>query len=97
MKTLFLTLVVLAFGLSAFAKKDDKQTLIDSMVKHCKTELAKDPGLTDTTDGEAVWKNLEDKEHAKVKLSKKCDTAHEKYEHKYHKEGTEEEKGEHGT
>lgn len=95
MKTLFLTLVVVAFSLSAFAKKDDKQTLINSMVKNCKAELAKDPALADTSDGEGVWKNLEDKEHAKVKLSKKCDDAHEKYEHKYHKE--DKEAGEHGT
>jgi len=56
MKTIFLSLVVVAFGLSAYAKKDLKQTLTSAMVKNCAAELAKDPALTDTADGEAVWK-----------------------------------------
>ena len=74
----------------AFAK-DEKQVLINNMVKACQSELAKDPALTDTSNGETVWKNLEDKEHAKVKFAKTCHAAHEKYEAKYHKEGENEE------
>jgi hypothetical protein len=86
MKKIILVPLAIALASSfAFAKKDEKQTLISSMTKACKTELAKDPALTDTTDGEAVWKNLEDKEHSSVKLSKACHTAHEKYEDKYHR------------
>jgi hypothetical protein len=92
MKSIALALVVTALSLSAYAKRDDKQTLIDSMAKNCKSELAKTPKLTDLTDGETVWKNLEDKEHSKVALSKDCEAAHEKYEAKYHKE---DEKSEH--
>jgi hypothetical protein len=89
MKVFLAMLIASACSLCAFAKGDgtaDKANLINKMVSACKEELAKDPALTETTDGEMVWKNLEDKEHAKVKLSKNCDKAHEKYEHKYHKE-----------
>ena len=89
MKYVVTILLALSFGTTVFAKKDeaaDKQKLVDGMVKACKADLAKAPALADTTDGETVWKNLEDKEHSNVKISKNCHNAHEKYEHKYHKE-----------
>lgn len=87
MKLLAITLVGCCLSASAFAKgKTDKETLVKNMVSACKAELAKDPALTDTTDAENVWKNLEDKEHSKVKLSRRCHSAHEKYEAKYHKD-----------
>jgi hypothetical protein len=95
MKFVMISIIALAFSASAYAKNDDKQTLINSMVKNCKAELAKDPALKDTKDGETVWRNLEDKENSKMKFSKSCHAAHEKYEHKYHKE--EDEKAEHGA
>lgn len=92
MKKIFSISLVVAFISSiALAKKNDKQAMIGNMAKLCKIELAKDPALGDTTDGEAIWKNLEDKEHAGIKLSKNCGTAHEQYEHKYHKEEANEE------
>lgn len=90
-KQLLVVLVASQFGM-AFAKDGaaDKQKMTDKMVSACKMELAKDPALSDTSDSEMVWKNLEDKEHAKIKLSKNCNMAHEKYEHKFHKEQSEE-------
>lgn len=92
MKRLAISLIGCCLTVSAFAKgKDNKEILIKNMVKACKTELAKDPALADTTDGETVWKNIEDKEHGTVKLSKNCHNAHEKYEAKYHKEESDEE------
>jgi hypothetical protein len=94
MKTFFAVLIALSFSGSAFAKKDsaaEKQKLIDKMVSACKAELAKDPALAETSDGETVWRNLEDKEHANVKFAKNCHVAHEKYEHKYHKDEEHEE------
>lgn len=93
MRFIFLSVLVLAFSASAFAKKDEKQVLIDKMVTNCKAELGKEPALAETKDAETVWRNLEDKEHSKVALSKQCHTAHEAYEHKYHKDEAEE--GEH--
>lgn len=88
MKKLLIALCVVGFGVTGFSKADsgaDKKLLTDKMTKACKTELAKEPALDGTQDGEAIWKNLEDKEHSKVKLSKNCDNAHEAYEAKYHK------------
>jgi hypothetical protein len=95
-KTIVVT-IALTFAVSAaFAKKsDEKEKLVKNMVKSCKADLAKDPAQTNTTDGEAVWKNLEDKENGTVKLSKACHSAHEKYEAKYHKEDEAKEKAEH--
>lgn len=96
MKKVILTAVVLAFASSmALAKTTDmKQMMIKHMTTACKADLAKEPALKDFTDGEMIWKNLEDKEHAGVKLTKACNMAHEKYEHKFHKG---EEAGEHET
>jgi hypothetical protein len=87
----------LMIGSMAFAKADAsaKDALVKKMVTACKAELGKEPGLTDMTDGEKVWRNLEDKEHAKVKLSKNCHNAHEKYEAKYHKDEESEENEHH--
>jgi hypothetical protein len=93
MKNVIASLAVLAICASAFAKTTEatKESLIKSMVTSCKAELAKEPALTETTDGETIWKNLEDKEHSQVKFSKNCHAAHEKYEHKFHKEDEESE------
>jgi hypothetical protein len=63
--------------------------LIKKMATACKAELAQDPSLSETTDGEKVWRNLEDKKHPQAKFSKGCHSAHEKYEAKYHKEDSE--------
>lgn len=92
MKALAILVIGSCLSVSAYAKgKTDKETLVKNMVSACKAELANDPALTDTTDGETVWKNIEDKEHGTVKLSKTCHSAHEKYEAKYHKEDAGEE------
>ena len=86
-KHLILILIASQVGIvHAMDSAADKQKMTDKMISACKMELAKDPALSDTSDSEMVWKNLEDKEHAKMKLSKKCNMAHEKYEHKFHKE-----------
>ena len=92
----FILVSLLSLSLSTFAanKNSEKEKLITGMVTSCKAELAKDPAMTDKSDAEAVWKNIEDKEHGSVKLSKACHNAHEKYEHKYHKEDEENEKNE---
>jgi hypothetical protein len=98
MKTMILATILLAFPLASFAKKDpaaEKQAIVNKMVTSCKAELDKAPKLADTTDSEAVWRNLEDKEHSKVAFSKKCHEAHEKYEGKYHKDEEANEEHEH--
>ena len=87
MKWILSSLMILS--LTASAKTDSeavKKKLVDHMVTACKNELSKDPALAEIKDGEAVWRNLEDKEEvAKMKLSKGCHAAHEKYEDKYHR------------
>ncbi|MBL7669701.1 MAG: hypothetical protein JNM39_04385 [Bdellovibrionaceae bacterium] len=85
MKTLIASAIALGLASSAYAA-NDKKALTDRMLSACKTDLAKEPALTEITDSEAVWRNLENKEHAKVKLSKNCHAAHEKYEAKFHKD-----------
>jgi hypothetical protein len=90
MKKFMIVVLGLALSNASFAA-NDKKALTDKMVSACKADLAKEPALSDTSDSEAVWRNLEDKEHTHVKLSKKCHAAHEKYEAKYHKEDEEHE------
>ena len=86
MKKAILTFVVLSVSLSAYAK-DPRKKLTAKMAKVCKYELTQEPTLTDDSDGDAIWKNLEDKKNnKKMPLSKKCANAHEAYKEKVMKQ-----------
>jgi hypothetical protein len=87
MKSFCIGLLTIGLATSVFAKGSgaSKEKMIKKMASACKAELAKEPALTDKRDGESIWKNLEDKEHGQVKISKNCHNAHEAYEHKFHK------------